>query len=169
MAEKGDEFDLDHLRELMRAMSELDIHELQLKLAEDREIVLKRHPPAPLPPPPPPAPNITVAAPMTTTAGPLLSSAPPAASQPPAAPAEPAGEFITSPFVGTFYRASSPGSAPFMQVGDTFKAGDTLCIVEAMKLMNEIEAEFDGEILEILGENGKPVEYGDRIFRVAKR
>ena len=173
MGDKGEEFDLEHVRELMRAMSELDIHELQLTLAKDREIVLKRHPPAPLPPPPPPAPNITVAAP-TMSAAPAMMSAPPpmgsiapAESVPPPA-AAPAGDFVTSPFVGTFYRAPSPGASPFVQVGDKFKAGDILCIVEAMKLMNEIEAEFDGEILEIVAENGKPVEYGQSVFRVAK-
>ena len=78
------------------------------------------------------------------------------------------GEYVTSPFVGTFYRAPSPGAKNFVGEGSHFDGGQTLCIVEAMKLMNEIEAEFAGEILEILVENGKPVEYGDRLFRVQR-
>ena len=75
---------------------------------------------------------------------------------------------MTSPFVGTFYRAPNPTSKAFVNEGSSFEAGQTLCIVEAMKLMNEIEAEFSGKILEILVENGKPVEYGDRLFRVQR-
>ena len=76
--------------------------------------------------------------------------------------------FVTSPLVGTFYRSPGPESPPFVDVGTRFKAGQRLCIVEAMKLMNEIEAELEGTILEILVENGKPVEYGQKLFRVRK-
>jgi acetyl-CoA carboxylase biotin carboxyl carrier protein len=75
---------------------------------------------------------------------------------------------ITSPFVGTFYRAASPESANFVEVGSTVKKGQTLCIVEAMKLMNEIEAELGGAIVEILVENGKSVEYGQKLFLIRK-
>ena len=75
---------------------------------------------------------------------------------------------ITSPFVGTFYRAASPESANFVEVGSSVKKGQTLCIVEAMKLMNEIEAEFGGSIVEILVENGKSVEYGQKLFMIRK-
>jgi acetyl-CoA carboxylase biotin carboxyl carrier protein len=77
-----------------------------------------------------------------------------------------AAVYVTSPFVGTFYRAPSPQSDPFVDVGDVVTAGQVLCIVEAMKLMNEIEAEVEGKIAEILVEDGKPVEYGDRLFRI---
>ena len=80
--------------------------------------------------------------------------------------AEPEGDFVTSPFVGTFYRAPSPEADSFVEVGDSIVAGQVLCIVEAMKLMNEIEAEVAGTIVEVLVENGKPVEYGDRLFRI---
>ena len=73
---------------------------------------------------------------------------------------------MTSPFVGTFYRAPSPDQDPFVDVGDDVTPGQVLCIVEAMKLMNEIEAEAPGKIVEVLVENGKPVEYGDRLFRI---
>jgi acetyl-CoA carboxylase biotin carboxyl carrier protein len=73
---------------------------------------------------------------------------------------------ITSPIVGTFYRSSEPGSRPFVEVGDHVKKGQVLCIIEAMKLMNEIESETDGEISTIFVENGKPVQFGDRLFAV---
>ena len=73
---------------------------------------------------------------------------------------------MTSPFVGTFYRAPSPDSSPFVDVGTRVKKGQVLCIVEAMKLMNEIEAEVDGTIVQILVENGQPVEYGEPLFKI---
>ncbi len=73
---------------------------------------------------------------------------------------------ITSPMVGTFYRAAAPGEAPFVEVGNTIKVGQTICILEAMKLMNEIESEFNAEIVEILVENGTPVEFGQVLMRV---
>ena len=81
-----------------------------------------------------------------------------------AAPAEAAKPTINSPMVGTFYRAPSPGAKPFVDVGQKVKAGDTVCIIEAMKLLNEIEAETDGVITEILVENGCPVEFGQPLF-----
>jgi len=73
---------------------------------------------------------------------------------------------ITSPMVGTFYRAAAPGEEPFVEVGNTVKVGQTICILEAMKLMNEIESEFNAEIVEILVENGTPVEFGQVLMRV---
>jgi len=76
----------------------------------------------------------------------------------------PAGHMVKSPMVGTFYRTSAPGSDPFVEVGQTVKVGDTLCIIEAMKLLNEIEADKDGIIKAILIENGQPVEYGEALF-----
>ena len=80
-----------------------------------------------------------------------------------AAPAE-TGHAVKSPMVGTFYRSSSPGAKAFAEVGDTVKAGQAVCIIEAMKIMNEIEADKDGVIAKILVENGKPVEYGQPLF-----
>lgn len=77
---------------------------------------------------------------------------------------EPEGDVVKSPMVGTFYRSASPGSDPFVEVGSTVKAGDTLCIVEAMKLLNEIESDFAGTVKAILVENGQPVEYGEPLF-----
>ncbi|MAQ16548.1 MAG: acetyl-CoA carboxylase, biotin carboxyl carrier protein [Sandaracinus sp.] len=147
------EVDLDQLRELMKAMDDHGMSELELERGEER-IVLRRGSAAAIP------------MPMMTQAP---SFAPPPASAAPAAEeAEVEGEYVTSPFVGTFYRAPNPTSKAFVNEGSSFEAGQTLCIVEAMKLMNEIEAEFSGKILEILVENGKPVEYGDRLFRVQR-
>jgi acetyl-CoA carboxylase biotin carboxyl carrier protein len=76
--------------------------------------------------------------------------------------------FVTSPFVGTFYRAPSPDAPPFVEVGSTIRPGQALCIVEAMKLMNEIEAEFAGTVVECLVETGSPVEFGQKLFKVKK-
>ena len=91
----------------------------------------------------------------------------PASPSPAAGNAEP-GTFITSPFVGTFYRAPSPDAAPFVEVGETVRKGQVVCIVEAMKLMNEIEAEADGKVVEIMAKNGEHVEYGQSLIRLAK-
>ena len=105
----------------------------------------------------------TVYAPAPVAAAP--ASAPAAAAAPAAAPAaRDLSAAQKSPMVGTFYRAASPSSPAFVEVGQTVKAGDTLCIIEAMKLMNEIEAEKSGVIKEILVENGTPVEYGEPLF-----
>ncbi|ARP87959.1 acetyl-CoA carboxylase biotin carboxyl carrier protein [Bordetella genomosp. 9] len=94
-----------------------------------------------------------------------VPAAPAAAAAPaPAAPAVPQGHVIKAPMVGTFYRAPNPGAAPFVDVGQSVKEGDPLCIIEAMKLLNEIEADKAGVIKEILVENGEPVEYGQPLF-----
>jgi acetyl-CoA carboxylase biotin carboxyl carrier protein len=96
---------------------------------------------------------------------PAVSAAPaaPAASAAPAA-AEPTGHVVKSPMVGTFYRSSAPGAAAFVDVGSTVKEGDTLCIIEAMKLLNEIDADMSGTITKVLVENGQPVEFGQPLF-----
>ena len=82
----------------------------------------------------------------------------------PAAPAEPTGHVVKSPMVGTFYRSSAPGAPAFVEVGSTVKEGDTLCIIEAMKLLNEIDADISGTVTKILVENGQPVEFGQPLF-----
>ncbi|MEM9070861.1 MAG: acetyl-CoA carboxylase biotin carboxyl carrier protein [Myxococcota bacterium] len=151
------EIDLDQLRELMKALREFELDEIELEHGDER-IVLRK----------------TGAA--TATAVPIahmpsVVPPPPAAPIAAAAPAEQEDDdavYITSPFVGTFYRSPNPNSDAFVTKGASFEAGQTLCIVEAMKLMNEIEAEYSGTIVDILVENGKPVEYGDRLFRVTK-
>ena len=88
------------------------------------------------------------------------AAAAPAVAQVPVAPAEPEGHLVKSPMVGTFYRSGSPGAKPFVEVGDTVQVGDPLCIIEAMKLMNEIESDHSGVVKQILAENGQPVEFG---------
>jgi acetyl-CoA carboxylase biotin carboxyl carrier protein len=109
---------------------------------------------------------------------PMLAALPAAAAVPAAAPAAnvtpgPGAEadsvdlgVIKSPIVGTFYRSAEPGAPSFVEIGDVVKKGQVLCIIEAMKLMNEIESDCDGEIIKIYVENGKPVQYGDRLFAV---
>jgi acetyl-CoA carboxylase biotin carboxyl carrier protein len=82
----------------------------------------------------------------------------------PAAPVVPEGNIVKSPMVGTFYRSSAPGAAPFADIGKSVSKGDTLCIIEAMKLLNEIESDFEGTIKQILVENGQPVEFGQPLF-----
>nr|WP_315398363.1 acetyl-CoA carboxylase biotin carboxyl carrier protein [uncultured Duganella sp.] len=95
-------------------------------------------------------------------AAPAPAAAPVAAA--PAVAAEPTGHIVKSPMVGTFYRSSAPGSAAYVEVGAVVKEGDTLCIIEAMKLLNEIDADKSGTITQILVENGQPVEFGQPLF-----
>jgi acetyl-CoA carboxylase biotin carboxyl carrier protein len=117
-----------------------------------------------------------VAVPHIPAAMPIIAApvAPaPAAPAAHAAPAAPASEadgselaIVNSPIVGTFYRAAEPGAKPFVSVGDTVKKGQVLCIIEAMKLMNEIDSEYDGEVTNIYVENGQAVQYGERLFAI---
>jgi len=111
-------------------------------------------------------------APAPVPAAVALAASPAAVSPVPAGPAVATGPggvelaVIKSPIVGTYYRSAEPGARPFVEVGDTVKKGQVLCIIEAMKLMNEIESDCDGEIAAIYVENGKPVQFGDRLFAV---
>jgi acetyl-CoA carboxylase biotin carboxyl carrier protein len=107
--------------------------------------------------------NAAFAAPSVGATPASIGLAPP----PPVEGAAEAGTFVTSPFVGTFYRAPSPDAAMFTEVGQSVRKGQVVCIVEAMKLMNEIESESDGKIVEILAKNGDHVEYGQKLFRIA--
>jgi acetyl-CoA carboxylase biotin carboxyl carrier protein len=102
--------------------------------------------------------------PTPAPAGAAVAPAPAAPAEAPVAPPEAQGHAVKSPMVGTFYRSASPGAAPFVEIGDAVAAGDTLCIVEAMKLMNEIEADVGGTVKAILVENGQPVEFGQPLF-----
>jgi acetyl-CoA carboxylase biotin carboxyl carrier protein len=150
------EIDLEQLRELMQALKDHELSELRVSKGDER-IVLKR---GGTPPPLAPVVSHPVAAPVTAA---------PASGERAAAAEDANVVYITSPFVGTFYRAASPTSTNFVETGAQIAPGNVLCIVEAMKLMNEIESEISGTILEILVENGKPVEYGDRLFKVRKQ
>jgi len=112
-----------------------------------------------------------VAAPVAMPAMPMAPPAAvaPAAAPPPAAtPADEGGELaiVKSPIVGTFYRSAEPGAKAFVSVGDTVRKGQVLCIIEAMKLMNEIDSEYDGEVTSIYIENGQAVQYGERLFAI---
>ena len=99
--------------------------------------------------------------------GPAGQPLPEPAAAAPAEPAQPEGHVVKSPMVGTFYRSAAPGSKPFVELGQAVKSGETVCIIEAMKLLNEIEADQDGVVKEILVENGQPVEYGQPLFVLA--
>jgi acetyl-CoA carboxylase biotin carboxyl carrier protein len=100
----------------------------------------------------------------TAAAAPMAPAAPDAGSKASDVPAAPEGHTVKSPMVGTFYRASTPGGKPFVEVGQTVSEGETLCIIEAMKLLNEIEADKSGTIKAVLVENGQPVEFGEPLF-----
>ena len=104
---------------------------------------------------------------MVAAPAPVVAQAAPAAGAPAAqeAPTE-EGDFVKSPIVGTFYRAAKPGAPPYVEVGDKVKKGQVLCIIEAMKLMNELEAEEDGTIAAILVDNAQPVQFGHELFRI---
>lgn len=148
--------DLRKLKTLIDLVSESNISELEITEAEGKVRIVKAGPAAVAMP---------VAVPVAAPAG----STPPAPAAPPAAPevvAEPAGRFIKSPMVGTFYRSASPGSKTFVDIGDAVKEGQPVCIIEAMKIMNEIESDTTGKILRILCENGQPVEFGQPLFQV---
>jgi acetyl-CoA carboxylase biotin carboxyl carrier protein len=107
---------------------------------------------------------VMMQAPYATAAPNAAATVTHAAEPTPAAPAEPAGHVVKSPMVGTFYRSSAPGSAPFVEIGSSVKQGETVCIIEAMKLLNEIETDAAGVIKQILVENGQPVEFGQPLF-----
>ncbi len=155
------DIDLKQLKELMRSLKQFDITELEVEKDGER-IKLCRG-------------GEVVAQPLSIAPPSYAAASAPQAGQSIAPSAKPATEddasihYITSPFVGTFYESPTPGSDAFVKVGSEVKAGQTLCIVEAMKLMNEIEADVAGTIVEVLGENGKPVEYGDKLFKVKKK
>jgi acetyl-CoA carboxylase biotin carboxyl carrier protein len=153
---------LDHsqLRDLIALLGDSDIQELKLE-GDDFRLELRRNLPASQPQ------VVMQAAPAV--AAPLPAAAAPA-SPSPAPPAAPAvrGDLveITAPMVATFYRSPSPGDPAFVELGARISVGQTVCILEAMKLMNELEAEVSGEVVEILVENGTPVEFGQVLMRV---
>ena len=149
--------DLRKLKTLIDLVSESGVAELEITEGDDRVKIVNRVGAAPV-----------IATPVVASAAPAAAPAPAVAAEPAAAPvAAEDTRTINSPMVGTFYRAPSPGAKPFADVGQKVKAGDTVCIIEAMKLLNEIETEYDGVIKEILVENGQPVEFGQPLFVIA--
>jgi len=153
--------DLRKLKTLIDLVSESNISELEITEAEGKVRIVKSTQAAAVPPgmtilqaPVMPAPAATAPAPS--------AGAPAAAAAEPAAP--PAAKSIKSPMVGTFYRAASPGAKPFVDVGSEVKVGQAVCIIEAMKIMNEIDADLEGRIVKVLCENGQAVEFGQPLF-----
>jgi acetyl-CoA carboxylase biotin carboxyl carrier protein len=158
--------DIKDLKSLIKLVTETDINEFEMENA-DEKIVIRRGKSQEI---------VHVSAPqtyMTAAPAPVATAAAPVAPAAPVAEVAKAAvsdkhETITSPIVGTFYRAPSPDSDPYVQVGSVVDKGQVFCIVEAMKLMNEIESEFKCKIIEILKENAQPVEFGDPLFLVER-
>ena len=157
---------LDEIKQLIEFIKSHDLNEFELEQdgvkirikggSNHHHVVAVPHLPATMP--------IMAAAPLAPAgAGTAAPSAPPAANTP-----DDAGELciVKSPIVGTFYRSAEPGAKAFVSVGDTVRKGQVLCIIEAMKLMNEIDSEYDGEITNIYVENGQAVQYGERLFAI---
>ena len=145
--------DLRKLKTLIDLVSESNVSELEITEAEGKVRIVKGSVPMAQP----------AAAPAMAAAPAVALS--PAASPAPAEVAEvPAGHIVKSPMVGTFYRSSSPGAKPFVEIGSQVKEGETVCIIEAMKILNEIETDKSGTVVKILCENGQAVEYGQPLF-----
>lgn len=147
--------DLRKLKTLIDLVSESGVAELEITEGEDRVRIVNRNGAAPVQVHQP----VTVAQPM-----PVPVPAPEVAPAPAHTAPQQTGTPLTSPMVGTFYRAPSPGADPFVKVGDTVKKGQVVCIIEAMKLLNEVEADMDGTVKEVCVENGQPVEFGQSLF-----
>ena len=147
--------DLRKLKTLIDLVSESNISELEITETEGKVRIVKGGGAQPV------QYVQTLAAPA---AAPAVAGAAPAAASAPVVEAAPAGHAVKSPMVGTFYRSSSPGAAAFVEIGSKVNEGDTICIIEAMKILNEIEADKSGTITQILGENGQAVEYGQPLF-----
>lgn len=146
--------DLRKLKKLIDLVEESGIAEIEVTEGEEKVRITRSAPQ-----------QAVYAAPAPVQhAAPAAAPAPVAAAPAAAPAARDLSAAQKSPMVGTFYRAPSPSSPPFVEVGQTVKAGDTLCIIEAMKLMNEIESEFAGTVVEVLVENGQPIEYGQPLF-----
>ncbi|QHI99815.1 acetyl-CoA carboxylase biotin carboxyl carrier protein [Xylophilus rhododendri] len=148
--------DLRKLKTLIDLVSESNVSELEITEAEGKVRIVKGGGAVV---------QQYVQAPVAAVAAPApVAAAAPAAAAVAAAPEAPAGHIVKSPMVGTLYHASSPGAAAFVQVGSQVKEGDTICIIEAMKILNEIEADKTGTVMQILAENGQAVEYGQPLF-----
>jgi acetyl-CoA carboxylase biotin carboxyl carrier protein len=148
--------DLRKLKTLIDLVENSGIAELEIQEGEERVRITRAVAPS--------SQTVMMHAPVAAPPAIAPAAAPVVAPGPAAPPEEPSGHVVKSPMVGTFYRAASPGAKVFVDIGDTVKEGDTLCIVEAMKLMNEIEADASGVVKAILAENGQPVEFGQPLF-----
>lgn len=160
--------DLRKIKKLIELLEESQLAEIEIHEGEESVRLMRQHPPGAQP---------SAAVMMPQPAAVPAATAPGSASAPTsrladgdapsAAEALPEGEIIRSPMVGTYYGAANPESAPFVSVGSQVKAGDTLCLVEAMKMFNQIEAEISGEVVAVLVEDGQPVEFDEPLFVIA--
>ena len=150
--------DLRKLKTLIDLVSDSNVSELEITEAEGKVRIVKGVPPGPV---------AYVAAPAQAAQPAAEAAAAPAAPAAPAAAPAIKGHVAKSPMVGTFYRSPSPGTKAFVEIGSTVKEGETVCIIEAMKILNEIEADKAGTITQILCENGQAVEYGQPLFIIA--
>ena len=158
---------VDEIKEILELMREHELAEFELQ-RDGETLRLRKHSPAAQWPGAVPAiPAVAIPAPVS--AAPAAAAASQAGGETPVL--EPASEdvdlaIVKSPIVGTFYRASEPGAPPFVDTGQTVRKGQVVCIIEAMKLMNEINAECDGELVKVYVENGQAVQYGERLFAI---
>jgi acetyl-CoA carboxylase biotin carboxyl carrier protein len=146
--------DIRKVKKLIELLEESGISEIEISEGEE-SVRISRYP----------KPGTVMAAPVAAPAPAPVAAATPAVG--PAAPTPPApvrGQQVTAPMVGTFYSGPAPGSKPFVEIGTEVKPGDTLCVIEAMKMMNQIESEFAGRVVSVLVENGSPVEFGQPLF-----
>ena len=159
--------DIRKVKKLIELLDESGIAEIEITEGEEA-VRISRYPQGmPVPVPAPVAIPASAAAPQAPAAPSPTPAAPPPTSAAPEAEEE--GFEVAAPMVGTFYAAASPGAAPYVQVGDRINEGDTLCIIEAMKMMNQIEADTSGIIKSIRVQNGEPVEYGQTLFVIDQR
>jgi acetyl-CoA carboxylase biotin carboxyl carrier protein len=153
--------DVDALRRIVELLETTEVTKLSWRRGPERLLITRGHGPAPI---------VQMSHAPSSPVQPLqpMSLAPrvTAETRQDAAAAEKRGHLVTSPFVGTFYRTPAPDQPVFVEVGSVVKKGQTLCIIEAMKLMNEIEADEPGKVTEVLVENGQPVEFGQALFRI---
>ena len=159
------QLDHDQLRELLALLGQSDIQEFSLE-GDDFRLEVRRNLPAAAPPVTVLQAPAAAPAPLPPPQAAQSSASAPSPPPPPAPAARSDLQAITAPMVGTFYRSPSPGDPPFVEVGSRITAGQPICILEAMKLMNELEAELGGEVVEILVENGTPVEFGQVLMRI---
>ena len=148
--------DLRKLKKLIDLVQESGIAELEITEGEEKVRINRIGVPG--------HPGSMMSMPQPAVAMASAPVAAPAAAPAAEVPAEPEGHVVKSPMVGTFYRSSAPGAKPFIEIGQNINAGETLCIIEAMKLLNEIEADQSGVVKKVLVENGQPVEYGQPLF-----
>ena len=163
-AQSAGPFDVEALRQIVELLETSDVTQLTWRRGDERLTIRRGQPPTAIvqavPSIPSPAPTVAV---VDRGTRPSPAPAKPPSTQP---EAERNGQLVTSPFVGTFYRTPAPDQPPFVELGTTVRKGQVLCIIEAMKLMNEIESEVAGKVAEILADNAQPVEFGQALFRI---